>query len=64
MYNDYNLQIEMPQEPILPSRSLKEIKNLQKKIQKRKAQTRKDDGYENTYFVLVYLRRQNQALFY
>ena len=62
MYNHYNLQIEMPQETILPSRSLK-TKNLQKKILKRKAEIRKDDGYENTYFVLVYLRRQNQAFF-
>ena len=32
IYNHYNLQIEMPQETILPSRSLKAIKNLQKKI--------------------------------
>ena len=45
MYNHYNLQIEMPEETILPSRSLKAIKNLQKKIQKRKAQIGKDDGY-------------------
>ena len=35
MYNHYNLQIEMPEETILPSRSLKAIKNLQKKIYKR-----------------------------
>ena len=28
-----------------------------------KAQIKKDNGYENTYFVLVYLRRQNQAFF-
>ena len=35
MFNHYNLQIEMPQETILPSRSLKTIKNLQKKIYKK-----------------------------
>ena len=35
MYNHYNLQIEMPEETILPSRSLKAIENLQKKIYKK-----------------------------
>ena len=30
MYNDYNLQIEMPQETILPSRSLKGNKKSSK----------------------------------
>ena len=65
MYHDYNLQIEMPQEPILPSRSLKAIKKSSKEnlLNKKKAQIGEDDGYENTSFVLVYLRRQTQSLF-
>ena len=47
MYNHYNLQIEMPEETILPSRSLKAIKNLQKKIYKKgKRESRKMIGIE------------------
>ena len=37
MYNHYNLQIEMPQETILPSRSLKTIKKSSKENLKKES---------------------------
>ena len=37
-------------------------KIFKRKFIKRKAEIRKDDGYENTYFISIYLGRQNQAM--
>ena len=60
MYNHYNLQIEMPEETILPSRSLKAIKNLQKKIyKKRKPKSGKMMGIKYLFYFGVLNRLGN-----